>query len=148
MLATASVAADTAPLADDLSDFEILDGWPSSCMLCVCARVCVSICMYFVYQDIYRGFGVCVCVSLSLCIKICICKSMCACMYVCVYVYVYVCVYVYVFLCVYEQVMMMTMRTKTKRKMRMTLTPSTLDTTAARVDIIPATERRRSSTGG
>ena len=98
VLATASVAADTAPLADDLSDFEILDGWPSSCMLCVCARVCVSICMYFVYQDIYRGFGVCVCLSLSLCIKICICISMCACMYV--YVYVYVNVYVCICICI------------------------------------------------
>ena len=88
VLATASVAADTAPLADDLSDFEILDGWPSSCMLCVCARVCVSICMYFVYQDIYRGFGVCVCVCLSLSLY----KDM--------YMYIYVCVYVCICICI------------------------------------------------
>ena len=109
VLATASVAADTAPLADDLSDFEILDGWPSSCMLCVCARVCVSICMYFVYQDIYRGFGVCVCLSLSLykdmymyiyvCVYVCICICICKC--VCMYMYMYMSMSTYVYMCMY-----------------------------------------------
>ena len=66
VLATASVAADTAPLADDLSDFEILDGWTSSCMCCVCVRECVCLFVCILCIRIYIETLVCVCVSLSL----------------------------------------------------------------------------------